>query len=205
MKRAFLIATVVAALTAAVAAQAKGPIAGTIDGPGLGGGMTFGGSGGEPGSGAAASPPVGMLAAGGGFFPATFGQTPDPMLADRPNGNLGPRYQITYRVPGPGGREDVIRQDLYPYAPKGPVTYTPRNQEFFGTQRTRGGWYQAAPSLKEMLVARGLPATAPSTSSDGGGGSGLIELWPGLAIAFVLGLVGLAAVVVRRRPRTATT
>jgi hypothetical protein len=199
MRRACLIGIVMAALTAAAPAQAKGPIAGTIDGPGLGGGMTFGGHG-EPGGASA----LGTLAEEGGFFPAAFAQTPDPMLDARPKGDLGPRYAVTYRVPGPHGKEDLIRQDLYPYAQGGPVTYTKPGQPFFGRQETRGGWYQGSPRLKEMLVSKGLPPTRPAATSDGKDSTGLADVWPAVAVAFGLGLVALTAVLVRRRPRTAT-
>jgi hypothetical protein len=200
MRRLALLTTVLAALAIAASAQAKGPIAATIDGPGTGGGISLGGNG-EPGSGA----PLGNLSDQAGLFPAAFGQTPDPMLANRPKGDPGPRYTITYRLPGPNGVESTIRQDLYPYAKSGPVTYTAPDQRFFGTERTRGGWYQASPTLKETLVKAGLPATAPSAGTSSDDGTALADYWPAFAIAFALALAALTAVLLRRRPRTATT
>jgi hypothetical protein len=207
MKRLALLGTLVGALVLAATAQAKGPSAATIDGPGTGGGISFGGDG-EPGSGA----PLGNLSDQSGLFPAAFAQTPDPMLAERPKGDLGPRYTITYRLPGPNGGESTIRQDLYPYASNGPVTYTAPDQRFFGTERTHGGWFQASPALKDTLVKAGLPAqpggqpaAAPGPSSVGDDETGFTDLWPAFGVALVLGLTALVSVLVRRRERTATT
>jgi len=63
----------------------------------------------------AAHQPIMQLAEAAGFFPASFGE-PDMMLDRRPAGNLGPRYRVEYRVPGPDDDELRIVQDLYPYA-----------------------------------------------------------------------------------------
>jgi hypothetical protein len=189
---------VAAVLALAAAAQAKGPIQATVTGPGVDS-LSFGGSG-EPGSGSA----LGALTDQSGFFPATFGQSPDPMLAGRPKGNLGPRYTVSYKVPGPNNESDVIRQDLYPYAANGAVTYTKPGQPFFETQKTRGGWFQASPLLKDTLVAAGLPRTAPSI---GGGDASIWSLDLGrtaLIAALTLLLLAAAAIVtVRRRPGAA--
>jgi hypothetical protein len=196
MRRLVLVISVLAALGVAVTAQAKGPVAATIDGPATGGGISIGGIG-EPGSGA----PLGNLSDQAGLFAAAFGQTPDPMLADRPKGDLGPRYTISYRLPGPNGEDSTIRQDVYPYAQGGPVTYTAPGQHFFGTESTRGGWYRASPELKTTLVRAGLPTSAPSGGGSGGDGSGFADLWPAIAVAFVLGLTALISVFARRRLR----
>lgn len=195
MRRLALLTTVVAALGVAVTAQAKGPVAATIEGPGTGGGISLGGNG-EPGSGA----PLGNLSDQAGLFAAAFGQTPDPMLADRPKGDLGPRYTISYRLPGPNGEDSTIRQDAYPYARGGPVMYTSPGQRFFGTRSTRGGWYRASPELKRTLLRAGLPTSAPSGGGSGDG-NGFADFWPAIAVAFVLGLTALISVFARRRPR----
>ena len=50
----------------------------------------------------------------------------------------GPRYTITYTMPGP--RTSELRQDVYPYAKPNPVTDTAPGQRYFGSQRTVGGW-----------------------------------------------------------------
>src|SRR5918912_3294464 len=89
----------VAALAVPAAAAAKGPSAATVSGPGDGGGISFGGGGG--GGDPAAGTPLGNLTMAAGFFPGVFDQTPDPMQPSRPKGALGPKYTITYTVPGP--------------------------------------------------------------------------------------------------------
>jgi hypothetical protein len=197
MRRLLAYAMFAALLVLPATAQAKGPVAATIDGPGTGGGISIGRGGDTPVW-------IGTIAQQSGLFPAVFPATPDPMLEAQPPGDLGPRYTVTYNLPGPNGQENRIRQDLYPYAPKGPVTYTAPGQRFFGTQSTHGGWYQAAPALKYTLVKAGLPRTAPSGGS-GDEGNGLTDFWPAVAGAFALGLVGLTVALMRRRPRTATT
>jgi len=105
--------------------------------------------------------PLGDFAQQAGYFPAMFGQSPDPMLRLRPASVLGPRYRVTYTVPGPDNTSDTIRQDLYPYSQGRPVTYTKPGQVFFGSERTHGGWYRADSTLEALLVKEGLPAQAP--------------------------------------------
>jgi len=199
MRRLTLLVIAFAALTVVGTASGKGPIAATIDGPGTGGGITLGGSG-EPGSDA----PLGNFADHAGFFPAVFRRTPDPMLDSSPSSDLGPRYTVTYDVPGPNGREDRVVQDLYPYAADGPVTFTKPGQTIFGTERTRGGWFEAPPALMDTLVEIGLPTTAP-TGSPAGDGLTFSDVWLPAVLAFALVLAALGTVIVRRRPRTATT
>ena len=89
------LAAAAAALALAGAAAAKGPSEATITGPGGQGPYNFTGSGEHTGT------PLGYLTDQAGFFQAMFGQEPDPMLAERPSGELGPKYTITYTVPGP--------------------------------------------------------------------------------------------------------
>ena len=188
MKR-FVLLGAVTALAVAAPAFAKGPSAASIDGPGTGGGISITGDGESGGT------PLGDLTEQSGFFAAMFGQSPDPMLAKRPTGNLGPKYTITWTVPGPEGT-DTIRSELYPYAKGGPVVFTEPGQRFFGVERTRGGWYVASPALKELLVDAGLPAQAPS-----GGDGFALPPWA-IALLALLGallLGGASALLVRRR------
>jgi hypothetical protein len=143
------------------------------------------------------------IAEAAGFFAATFGQSPNPMLDRRPTGSLGPRYRITYVMPGPNNELDEIRQDLYPYAQPTPVSYTPPKQPFFGTEQTRGGWYVASTSfLKDALVQAGVPENAPT------GGNGSTFPWmvvgPLAALGGMLLLGAVAVVVIRRRPQAVT-
>src|SRR5262249_3823994 len=123
-------------------------------GPVIGGTRSFGGNS-EGGTGT----PLGALTMNGGFFPQAFGQQPDPTLATRPQGTLGPRYRITYKVPGPSG-SSTLRHDFYPYARPAPLTFMKPGQAFWGTQRTHGGWFIADRSLKRKL---GLPAQPPAS------------------------------------------
>ena len=144
---------VLAALAVPAAALAKGPSEGSISGPGFSKTVKVlnDGGGGSPGD---------NLTQASGFFPAAFGQSPDPMLPRKPAGRLGPVYTVTWTVPGNGTHR--IRQELYPYAQGGAVSYTKAGQPIFGAT-ARGGWYRD-PNLKRTLVGLGLPASAPSGS-----------------------------------------
>jgi hypothetical protein len=173
MIRLTLIAAALAALVLPAAASAKGPTEGSISGPGFSKvvKVLYDGGGGSAGD---------NLTQESGFFPAAFGQSPDPMLHRKPAGPLGPRYTIAWKVPGGSGATFHIRQDLYPYARGGAVTYTKPGQPIFD-MTTRGGWYRN-PELKPTLVSLGLSAKAPSE------GSGFnYALVFGLAAAGVLG------------------
>jgi hypothetical protein len=193
-------AAIALALVIAAPALAKGPSEATITGPGLGkGGIRLASGGGDPSSGT----PLGNLTEYGGYFPATFGQQPDPMLAEAPTGELGPKYSVAYRVPGPSGGTATIHQDLYPYATPSPLTYTKPGQRFFDTERTHGGWYTAPPELKSTLVDAGLPKTAPTST---GGHDSWLPSWPattGIAVAIVAVALATLAYAARRRPRPA--
>lgn len=152
MKRLIVVPVAALALVLAGAAAAKGPSSASIAGPGLASPVTISGIGeGDT------STNLGLLVAEGGFFPEVFGQSPSPLLRQAPR-DLGPRYLVTYTVPGP--TVSTLQQELYPYAAAGPVTYMQPGQRFWETQRTLGGWYRGTSQLKSMLVRSGLPATA---------------------------------------------
>ena len=187
MRRFLLLATAgaLAALVATAPAAAKGPSTASLTGPGLDHALPVKGEG-ESGTGT----PLGSLVQLGGFFPQMFQQFPDSTTRTRPSGDLGPRYRVVYRVPGPSGISTVV-QDVYPYA-KTPVTYMRPDQRFWGGNRTHGGWFVAGPGLKATLVAAGLPESPPPAAS---GGS---FPWAWLA-AGVLAVVVLLALVLRRR------
>jgi hypothetical protein len=190
MKR-ILLFLAVAALALPAAAVAKGPSEARIDGPGLDKAITITGAE-EPGS------PLMSFAESAGFFPAAFGQQPDPMLPSRPQGALGPKFTIDYTVPGPDGETYEIAQDLYPYAKPSAVTYMPPGQKiFYGT--TRGGWFESA-LLKQTLVKAGLPATPSATagnSSSFASGGRLGAIAGGAALLIAIGSV----IFMRRRER----
>ncbi|MFL5944021.1 MAG: hypothetical protein ACJ74C_01080 [Gaiellaceae bacterium] len=152
MKRLIVVPVAALALVLAGGAAAKGPSAATIAGPGLVFPVTIDGI--AEGD---TSTPLGLLVVDGGFFPEVFGQSPSPLLRQPPS-ELGPRYTVTYTVPGPA--VSTLEQELYPYAAAGPATHMQAGQRFWETQRTLGGWYRGTPRLKSMLVRAGLPATA---------------------------------------------
>jgi hypothetical protein len=194
MKCAFLILTLALALPAS--ALAKGPSEAVLSGPGGdgGGGITFGDDG------QSGMTLLGDLAEQSGFFAAVFQRQPDPMLDARPSGDLGPKYTMTWKVPGPNNETWSIEQDVYPYASRGPVTHVAPGQEVFQIPGgTRGGWFQADSRLKETLVAAGLPENASTASGDDGPFSAALAS----LFAAALLLVAATALLLRRRARPA--
>jgi hypothetical protein len=171
-------------------ALAKGASEATITGPGLDGPISLAGEG-RPGG-----EQLMQIAESAGFFQAVFGQAPDPMLSEEPEGTLGPRYTITYVMPGPNNELDRLRQDVYPYATPNPLTYTAPDQPFWTTERTRGGWYVASSSFRDQLVAVGLPDNPTIGAADDG------TPWTTVgALAAALALLGIVIAVVFRRGR----
>lgn len=154
--RRYVIAAALVALALPTLAAAKGPASASISGPGLEQPLVVTGDGEGLGT------RLGTLAMSGGFFPQLFGQTPDPTLAARPRGILGPRYTVVYVVPGPNGIRSRVVQRLYPYAKPVVLTYMQPGQRFWEGDAAHGGWYRASAGLKRMLVRAGLPARAPS-------------------------------------------
>jgi hypothetical protein len=187
MRRFLLLATAgtLAALVATAPAAAKGPSTASLTGPGLDRAIPIKGEG-ESGTGT----PLGSLVELGGFFPQMFQQFPDSTTRTRPSGDLGPRYRVVYRVPGPNGISTVV-QDVYPYA-KTPATYMKPNERFWGGNRTHGGWFVSGLGLKVTLVSAGLPESPPPPSS----GSAFPWVW---IAAGVLAVVVLLALVLSRR------
>ena len=158
MKRARpAVAALAAMLLLPGTAAAKGPSAASISGPGLDHAISIQGY----GEGANSSP-LGILVEQGGFFAQAFEQTPTSTLGRRPSTRLGPRYVVTYTVPGGPSGDSTLHQDLYPYAANGPASYMAPNQTFWETQKTLGGWFRGGIQLRQMLVRAGLPARAPS-------------------------------------------
>ena len=153
MKRSLLILLAFLALPGT--AFAKGPSAATITGPGLLHPIVLFGKESNQSS------RLHRLVDVAGFFPATFGQSPDPMLKVRPAGVLGPRYTIVWVVPGPNGASR-IQQYVYPYAKPGALSWMIPGERFWSSERTYGGWFRGGIELKRVLVAVGLPASAPA-------------------------------------------
>jgi hypothetical protein len=176
------------ALMLPAGAAAKGPSTASVRGPGLEKALVIHGT--------ESSGALGELTTEAGFFPAAFGQQPDPMLHARPS-HLGAKLRIYYVVPGGENQTYHIVQDAYPYARGGAVTYMRPGQPIFG-MATHGGWYRAE-GLKRTLVRQGLPARAPRASSSSS--SANLGLVAGIGIPGALVAVGAALFVARRHRR----
>ena len=216
--KCFAFAVLAAAVAALVPdlAIAKGPVEATVEGPGLGTPIQFGDwSNWRDEDAMAPHQPIMQLAEATGFFPAAFGamsfddgdprtEVQNPMLAGRPEGNLGPRFVIRYRVPGPGNDEFRVLQYLYPYAKPSPLTYMPAGQPLFhSSEGTSGGWYAATntavPPLLTQLTDAGLPQSPPTVGAE----SSEFPWTTVGALAVAAGLLCLAAlavILVRRAP-----
>jgi hypothetical protein len=166
LRRRVLAVLVLALLLAVVptAAQAKGASAASISGGGPGGlpggPITLKGDG-EPGSGSDLS----NLADQAGVWAVLFEDGPGGELAAAPAAaDRGPRYTITWTFPNGAGTEDKVRQSVWPYAAGGPLTFMASGQRVLdGT--TKGGWFRSTDTLRQTLVALGLPSRQPLTAS----------------------------------------
>jgi hypothetical protein len=158
MKRSLAVMLGLAVVLAGPAA-AKGPTKVTITGRGLSHAIVLAGN--AEGN---MSSRFGRLVELTGLFPQVFRQSPDSTSRIRPPGKLGPRYDAVYVVPGPNGTAATVRQQLYPYASSGPITYARPKQPVFPSEgmTTHGGWYRSPVALKRALISLGLPAKAPA-------------------------------------------
>jgi len=216
----------------ATPALAKGTTQASITGPGLARPVTVSvaaESEALPGQGDALS----GLADQTGLFMVLFGPNiGDVAVPDQPSrlrtppaaAALGPRYTVTYTVPGitpaPGQARDQIRQYLYPRAAGGPVIYTPPGQQGFAQPLQATGWLRGAPQLTATLTRLGIPTGASLPSAPSSMAS--VPAAPALAAApkpddttapawLIATIASAAAVVIagaalwlRRRPRPAT-
>jgi hypothetical protein len=144
MKKLALI--VLLALVLPATAAAKGPSKAAIAGAGL---TTIRVSGAE-----GSATPFWRLVEAAGWFEAAWGPSRLPQAP--PQGELGPRYTITWKVPS----SNKLYQDVYPYAKPYPVTYMPSGQKIYGTP-VKGGWFVGGAKLKKALARVGVPARAP--------------------------------------------
>jgi len=137
-----------------------------------------------------------------GFFEAAYG----PRLPKtRPEGDLGPRYTITWKVPS----SNRLYQDVYPYAQPYAVTYMSPEQTIYGS-KVKGGWFVGGVKLKKALALIGVPTEAPQPPPSArheppaqASGSGLSARDVGAiaAGAVILVLAVLLAIHVMRRSR----
>lgn len=228
MRRRFIVLTLLPAgmalaITAAVAtpALAKGATQAIITGPGLAHPRIVSAQGEAlPGQG----DPLSTLAQQTGLFTVLFGSAsgmPDAPSALRtpPAASLGPKYTVTYTVPGvtpgPGQAIGQIRQNLYPRAAGGPVIYTPPGQQGFGQPLQASGWLRAAPRLTATLTRLGVPAgtslpstqrsatTAPSAAPKTAGTTAPAWLIATIVSAVAVAVAGIV-LWLRRRSRPAT-
>ncbi len=81
------------------------------------------------------------------------------------------------------------------------MTHTQAGQRYYGSERTVGGWFVATTTLKDQLVAAGLPSSPP-----GGEGRTLLS-WPvvGLGAAFIIVAFARGNVARRRAPTAGAT
>jgi len=143
VKKLALIVLVALALPAS--ALAKGPSAASIAGPGL---TTIRIAGAE-----GSTTRFWRFVEAAGFFEAAYG----PRLPKtQPEGDLGPRYTITWKVPS----SNMLNQDIYPYAQPYPVTYMSPGQTIYDS-KIMGGWFVGGTKLKKALARIGVPAEAP--------------------------------------------
>ena len=122
---------------------------------------------------------------------------------------LGPKYVVTYRFDAGSTAAEIVRQELYPYAKRGPVTYTPPGQRIAEGLPWGGaisaGWYQSSLEFLHYLVDQGLPETNPVVVADRESAPDTVPaarptLWGWIALA-VAGLVVLSVAAPRLRRR----
>jgi hypothetical protein len=124
--------------------------------------------------------------------------------------DLGPKYVVIYRFDHGSTAAEIVRQELYPYAKGGPVTYTPPGQRVEEGQPWGGaisaGWYRSSLEFFHHLVDQGLPETNPVAAAAGSESTpGTVPMaqatpwgWIALALAGLL-VLSLASPRPRRR------
>jgi hypothetical protein len=118
-----------------------------------------------------------------------------------PPSDLGVRYLVTYRF----RFRDDIRQDLYPYAEGGPVTYTSPRQGLTGLfgeagyLRVTPGWYQRrSQGFVGYLVRHGVPEVDP-VAPDAAPDPAPWALWATILVLGGATATSLVTLAVRRR------
>jgi hypothetical protein len=202
MKRRRISATVavVSALLMSLPAMGKGgPSQGIITGPGLVEPITLR----EPGSKTIGADLASMVQRSR-FFSGVFDGDPE-RLKDRPAGDLGPQYTITYTMSLSDRRSGTIVQYAFPFAEPMPITYIPADQQYWANNETVGGWFVTHLGFRQTMISVGVPvpdapvsiagidAATDLVPPNGGGVS------PWLVVAAAVLAIALAAVLLRRR------
>jgi hypothetical protein len=211
MRARVFLAVLFAMLMVPAVAGAKGPDQATIDGEGMVAPVSVGGTEGQDDD-------LSTLADVAGIWPAAYPQTPDPMLAEEPTEDLGPKLEITWRLPNGGPTPVSVTQELYLYAEGGPLTYTPPGQELVEGGLTSGGWFRTPArhqptwdtfDLPSRATLEGASAPAPSPAPPVSDADGGMPLWPGIVALVAAGLGAVAAIASRgalvRRVRVGST
>jgi len=141
-------------------------------------------------------------------------KVPGPAARGIPRKKLGPAYHGRFRTDW--APHFLLVQVVYPYAPRGPWTYTPPHQQIARCQPTPcplpAGWYHGKPRLLRFLIASGFPAAAPVATTDAPAAARRTEssppdpdgVWPAWAWILIAVGIGGAALLFgwthRRRP-----
>ena len=208
LRRSLITALLLGVLLAiAPAAHAKGPTDAAIEGPGL-----------TPAVHVDSYTPVGNRPSMSDLMTLTgadrvmFDLT-TRLAIDAPAAPLGQRYTVSYRQPGADGKTMVVlRQDVYPFASGGPVTYTPPGQlSVFITGSTLAtGWYKAPAKLRPVFTTLGArphmvtpgPASAqqapPPANTSSGPGTAAVLMWIGGSLVVGAALIAAGSAVLPR-------
>lgn len=157
-------------------AAAKGPASITITGPGIDGPIEL--------IETVDTDQLRRLMEQSGVWYAT-GDLPAP-LGEKPTGELGPSYMLTWVILGPPGtpeEERTIRQLIYPQAENGPIIHTQEVPEGWGQEVL--GWFAAPPTFTETLTSLGTPLTEASFDQPNWNGP-LFALLIGAAIGILV-------------------
>ena len=132
-----------------------------------------------------------------------------------PADGLGPRYELAYNLNlglGPDSRRATVAVRLYPYAPDGPLAYTPGGQELrdgpgprSDRYRLPSGWYRYPTALIHVMQSQGLPSRAAALGASGQGTTANRLFLIAIVLAFVFLSRGLRrkSAVLPRRPTSA--
>jgi hypothetical protein len=152
---------------------------------------------------------------GSGMLP-NYGESSDPyagwyVLPPKNLREVGPAYQLRLNLSGDGWSESSTRQ-LYPFAPEGPLVFTPAESVTISSrvtmQNLRGLWWSAPPLLLSILQSHGLPRTAPPMAEPPRATAPIAPAHPQgwvllLTALALLGLLVTGVIAGRRRMRVA--